>query len=217
MQAFVKAVFALIGMSLLAYVAWRWQINGWPSLLWVATVVLMMIIRAPFADKTKTNEITARTSVSVERGLLILVSFGGTILPLTHLATGIFDFANYQLPEWAAGGGGVLLIFGLWLFWKSHADLGRNWSVTTELHEDQKLITTGVYRTIRHPMYSAIWILFLTQPLFIQNWIAGLSGPIAFAIMYVLRVPYEEKMMRERFGQAYDDYCARSGRILPRF
>ncbi|MEL6666781.1 MAG: protein-S-isoprenylcysteine O-methyltransferase [Pseudomonadota bacterium] len=211
-----KSIFTFVAIGLIACIAWRWQINGWPSLLWVIMVCLMAMIRAPIAAKTNANEITQKTAVSVERGLLLLVSFGGTILPALHLTTGAFEFANYQLPNWAAYWGAGLLILGLWLFRRSHADLGQNWSVTTELRDGQKLITSGVYKTIRHPMYSAIWILFLTQPLFVHNWIAGVSGPIAFAAMYFIRVPYEEKMMRERFGEAYDDYCLRSGRVLPR-
>ncbi|MEM9421501.1 MAG: isoprenylcysteine carboxylmethyltransferase family protein, partial [Pseudomonadota bacterium] len=91
------------------------------------------------------------------------------------------------------------------------------WSVTTELREGQTLITAGVYKRVRHPMYSAIWILFLVQPLFLHNWLAGFSGPISFAIMYFIRVPYEEKMMRDKFGDEYDEYCRKTGRIWPRF
>ena len=95
-------------------------------------------------------------------------------------------------------------------------DLGLNWSVTTELRAQHDLVTSGVYERIRHPMYAAIWLIFLVQPLFIHNWIAGLSGPLAFAVMYFVRVPYEETMMRERFGEAYDAYCKCSGRLFPR-
>ena len=54
------------------------------------------------------------------------------------------------------------------------------------------------------------------QPLLDHNWIAGFSAPIAFGIMYVIRVPYEEAMMRQKFGSAYDEYCERSGRLVPK-
>ena len=60
-------------------------------------------------------------------------------------------------------------------------------------------------------------MLFAAQPFFIHNWIAGWSGVLSFALMYFLRVSYEEAMMRDRFGALYDDYCERTGRLLPKF
>ncbi len=50
------------------------------------------------------------------------------------------------------------MVAALWLFWRSHADLGRNWSQAFELRKGHELITHGVYRVVRHPMYAAIWL-----------------------------------------------------------
>ena len=99
---------------------------------------------------------------------------------------------------------------------RSHADLGRNWSPGLEVRDAHELVTTGIYDRIRHPMYAAIWISALTQPLLIHNWIAGFLVIPAFAAMWFIRVPNEEAMMRARFGEAWDAYCARAGRLLPR-
>ena len=117
----------------------------------------------------------------------------------------------------ATAAGAVLLGFGLWLFRRSHADLGRNWSVTLELREEHRLVTSGVYERIRHPMYSAIFLVYTAQALLIHNWIAGLGGIFSFGLMYVIRVPKEEAMMREQFGEAYDAYCRSSGRLWPKY
>jgi protein-S-isoprenylcysteine O-methyltransferase Ste14 len=57
----------------------------------------------------------------------------------------------------------------------------------------------------------------LTQPLLIHNWVAGVLVIPAFAAMWRLRVPREEAMMRQAFGAAYDEYCRRTGRLLPKF
>ncbi|MEM8548267.1 MAG: isoprenylcysteine carboxylmethyltransferase family protein, partial [Pseudomonadota bacterium] len=73
-----------------------------------------------------------------------------------------------------------------------------------------------IYANIRHPMYAAIRLFFLAQPLLVQNWIAGLIGPLTFAFMYYVRVPYEEAMMQDCFGEAYVEYCRQTGRILPK-
>ena len=209
-------VLTAVALGLAAAAIWRWQVNGWGSLVWIASMLLLTVIRLPYAKRTQANTITDKRAASTERPLLALVAIGGTFLPLVHLGTGLFSFADYRLPDWAVIVGTAVLIPAYWLFWRSHADLGRNWSATTELRQEHDLVTSGVYKRIRHPMYAAIWLIFLVQPLLVQNWIAGLAGPLAFAIMYFIRVPYEEAMMRDGFGEAYDVYCARAGCLFPR-
>ena len=104
---------------------------------------------------------------------------------------------------------------GLGLFWRSHVDLGNNWSLTTELRQDHSLITSGVYAHVRHPMYTSLWIMTAMQPLFLQNWIIGFLPVLSFAILYFVRVGYEEEMMAAQFGDEYREYCSRTGRLWP--
>lgn len=211
----LRVVMTAVFLALCGLILWRWQINGWGSIVWLGTALLMMIIRSPHEAKNKANKITEKFAVSTERVLLGLVSFGGSILPAIHLSTGVLSFADFEAPTWLPAIGLLILVPGLWLFWRSHADLGRNWSVTTELREEHSLITNGVYQHIRHPMYSAIWLIFLSYPFLIHNWIVGPAGILTFAIMYAVRVPVEESMMRQEFGAAYDAYMKRTGRLWP--
>ena len=104
----------------------------------------------------------------------------------------------------------------LWLFWRSHADLGQNWSVSLEIREGHQLVTHGVYRHIRHPMYASIWLWALAQGMLLANWLAGWSMVPAFAAMYFLRTPREEQLMCESFGEPYRDYMRQTGRLFPR-
>jgi protein-S-isoprenylcysteine O-methyltransferase Ste14 len=73
-----------------------------------------------------------------------------------------------------------------------------------------------VYRRIRHPMYAAIFLFSLAQGLLLDNWLAGWSALATFAVMYLVRLPREEAMMIQQFGQEYRDYMNRTGRLLPR-
>lgn len=194
----------------------RWRESGWGALVWLASYVGMFVIRTPHSIRNRANVIIDARKGLDERLLLVGMFAAMMFLPLLHLATGIFGFADYALPNWATWVGAVLQVPFLWLFWRSHADLGRNWSPGLELRQKHQLITEGVYRYIRHPMYAAIWISALTQPLLIHNWIAGALVIPAFAAMWFLRIPSEEAMMRSQFGEAYDLYCQRTGRLLPR-
>jgi protein-S-isoprenylcysteine O-methyltransferase Ste14 len=65
-------------------------------------------------------------------------------------------------------------------------------------------------------MYASIWLWCLAQGLMLENWLAGWTCFVAFAAMYFLRTPREERMMREFFGQEYQDYMAQTGRLFPR-
>ena len=95
--------------------------------------------------------------------------------------------------------------------------VGQNWSVSLELRENHELVTRGVYRFVRHPMYASIWLWALAQAMLLQNWLAGWSVLPAFALMYVLRTPREERLMCEKFGERYFAYMRQTGRLFPRW
>lgn len=111
---------------------------------------------------------------------------------------------------------GVLcLVVGLCLFHRSHSDLGSNWSITLEVRDQHQLVTYGIYRVVRHPMYLALLLYSAGQALVVPNWLAGPCYGIAFALVCAFRVGPEERMMLEELGTAYDAYMARSKRLIP--
>ncbi len=161
-----------------------------------------------------------------ERGLvgtpiaLGLMFVGMFFIPLVYTFTSRLDGADYRLPrearESAGGVGMIILAMAVWLFWRSHADLGRNWSPSLELREGHELVTEGVYRSVRHPMYASMWLWGVAQALLLQNWIAGWVSLVMFMPLYMLRVPREERMMLDEFGEEYRAYMDRTGRVIPR-
>ena len=194
----------------------RLQSNGLGSLVWYTATVAILAIRAPFKARRMSNMIVEKRMVSVDRVLLFAVLMSCFFLPLLQLLFNLFSFASYALPGALTALGAVLVVVAVLIFWRSHADLGRNWSPTLEVREEHTLVTEGVYSRIRHPMYTAIFLLYIAQPLLIHNWIAGALAPVAFAVMYVMRMPEEEAMMRDLFGAEYEQYCGRTGRLVPR-
>lgn len=174
-------------------------------------------IRGVYAHRTKYEQKAHRQIDGLEKALLIAVISSSLLLPLLYLFTPLLAFADYDLPAAFRWLGTAIMLAALWLFWRSHADLGQNWSVSLEIRQEHQLVKHGVYRLIRHPMYAAIWLFSIAQALLLANWLAGWSAVVPFAVMYFLRTPREERMMCQFFGQEYRDYMRQTGRLFPRF
>ena len=180
----------------------------------LASTVIMVAIRAPHGRRSQQVKVTRSHKTPLDTGLLVL-AWVGFSLPLVWIASPAFAFAEYPLRPGPLIVGVTCYVVGLWLFYRSHADLGTNWSVTLEIREQHRLITQGVYRRIRHPMYSALALYSVGHALVIPNWVAGPSNLIAFAILFALRVRPEERMMVAEFGDEYIAYATETKRLVP--
>ena len=149
-----------------------------------------------------------------ERVLLILMSIG-FVGPLLWVASPLLRFADRVLLPAPFAMGVVLIVAGLALLQRSHAALGKNWSITLELRENHQLVTRGLHRHVRHPMYSALLLYAVGLALALPNWLAGLSYLAAVIALVGLRLAPEEQMMLERFGEEYEAYMQRTKRLIP--
>jgi protein-S-isoprenylcysteine O-methyltransferase Ste14 len=181
----------------------------------LGSLLAFVLIRWPHGKRSATVPIADDRKGGLEIGLLILALLGTTLIPVLWMTTGLFAFAEYRLRPVPYALGLAFAAIGLWLFYRSHKDLGSNWSVTLQVRDEHRLVTSGVYAHIRHPMYSSMFLLGIAQVLFLPNWFAGPAYLGSFGILYVLRVGIEERMMLDRFGTPYQEYQERSGRLIP--
>jgi protein-S-isoprenylcysteine O-methyltransferase Ste14 len=185
------------------------------KLLHALCMVAWWAIRRPFERKSKRN-VLVHDAMDLRETLLLGISLTGLgVVPAIYIVTGFPAALDQPFSPLRAAAG--LLVFGaaLALFHATHKALGRNWSVTLAVRQDHALITGGVYRFVRHPMYSAFWLWAIAQALTLQNWVAGPAGLIGFGTLYLLRVGREEALMRSTFGVAWDAYAARTPRVVP--
>jgi protein-S-isoprenylcysteine O-methyltransferase Ste14 len=183
--------------------------------IWAIGCVAWFIIRYPHQRRSRKTRIASRTQTGLERFLLTVSFCGLGVIPFIYVATGQPKFADYAFNPILAWLGAILFAASLALFYVVHRDLGRSWSVTLELRDNHALITHGVYKWVRHPMYSAFWLWAIAQALLLPNWIAGFAGIVGFGTLYFCRVGHEEKMMIDGFGDSYREYMARTKRIIP--
>jgi|SRR3974390_457008 len=185
------------------------------ALIWFAGLVGWYVIRHPFARKAKKIAVSKSLFDPRESILLAIASLGLFLIPGLYILTGIPASLDRPFIAAAAWLGLVPLCASLWLFRRSHVDLGRNWSISLEIRQHHTLVKTGVYRLIRHPMYTSFFLLGLAQMLLLPNWLAGSSGLIGVTILFVFRVRREERMMLQMIGDEYRAYMATTKRLIP--
>ena len=187
-----------------------------PNSLFFIGLLIQFGIRHHFIQRTKSEEKTVRRVDGMEKVLLAIVLPAALILPPLYCFTPLLSFADYELAPGIRWTGALMMVASLWLFLRSHLDLGQNWSVSLELRKGHELVSQGVYRRVRHPMYASIWLWGLAQGMMFANWFAGWAVIPAFAVMYFVRMPREEQLMIEEFGDEYREYADRTGRLFPR-
>src|SRR4029453_19332465 len=179
----------------------------------VATVA-MVAIRAPHGRLSRTIRVVESRKGSLEIFLLAVASIA-FLIPIFVISTTWVAFADYRLYLAPFLAGSFLLALGLWLFYRSHSDLGTNWSVTLEIREAHGLVTDGVYGRVRHPIYVALLLYVLGQVMLFPHWVAGPAFAVAMVLLCAFRLGPEEALMREHFKSAYDAYASRTKRLIP--
>jgi protein-S-isoprenylcysteine O-methyltransferase Ste14 len=182
---------------------------------WALMVSAWYVIRLPYERRSKRASVDTNEKGRPEYLRMTIAGSGLGLLPAVYLWTPLLDFAD-RASSWTLVIPGCIAAGGaLALFFLTHKALGKLWSVSLQLKAEHKLVTHGIYETLRHPMYTAFWLMAQAQALFLANWVAGLSGLLGFGFLFFSRIGPEEKMMEMRFGQEWQRYCARTWRIIP--
>ena len=79
------------------------------------------------------------------------------------------------------------------------------------------LVKEGPYAKMRHPIYLAFLLMQVSVLLLTSNWLIGLSGLAIIVAVILIRVPEEEKLLIEQFGDEYREYMKNTGAFLPEF
>ena len=109
-----------------------------------------------------------------------------------------------------------LAVSSVWMALAAVHTLSRHWSLGAQLIEGHRLVTTGPYGVVRHPIYAGMLGLMLATALAFSRWIVILPATIVFVVGTVLRVQSEEKLLRETFGAEFEAYWQRVPMLIPR-
>lgn len=119
-------------------------------------------------------------------------------------------------PDWLRWMGVALGILSLGFYAWSRITLGKEWSSCLQMREAHHLVTTGPYAWIRHPIYLALMGFITAIALIAANWFL-ITFLVISIVDLALRIPNEEQMMIEVFGDEYQVYMQRTGRLFPKY
>jgi protein-S-isoprenylcysteine O-methyltransferase Ste14 len=194
--------------------------------LYFILLVFASIIRA-FGVRKANNWWKNKDKVAQDRNsrkdkiLLGFVFLGMQAVPVLYVFSPYLDFADYEIEHtlslilgWT---GAFIFLLAVYILWKSHVELGLDFSPKLQLRKEHTLVTKGIFRKIRHPMYTAHFLWSIAQLLLLQNWIAGWGFLVTLLPLYMTRVKEEERMMLDEFGDRYLSYMRKTGRLLPKW
>lgn len=168
------------------------------------------------ADKETGEKISRKADGTF---MMTIIRIGGLILwlsPLVYLTNPSWmAWSKIGLPEWVRWLGigiGIFCTFGIyWLF----SSIGSGITPTSATRKDHKLVTNGIYRYIRHPLYTFGASMFVAFGMMADNWFIAALGIFTFVIM-AIRTPKEEANLIEKFGDEYHEYMKHTGRFFPK-
>ncbi len=157
----------------------------------------------------------ARPLRTAEWAYAVLV-YGGVLLvalPSLGVKSGPRLWTPPRAAEWVVA---ALAPLGFGLAWWARLHLGRDWSWEVRRKEGHRLVDTGPYAVVRHPIYTGLLLAALATAVLEATW-PSWAGFVMFALGLWLKASLEERFLSRELGaETYARYVARTGKLLPR-
>jgi protein-S-isoprenylcysteine O-methyltransferase Ste14 len=105
---------------------------------------------------------------------------------------------------------------GALLFHRSARALGENWSLVARTRAEHQLVRNGPFARLRHPIYLSMLLLLAALGIGLGHLWGLLAAIPVFLVGTVIRIREEERLLRNQFGSAYDDYAIQTPALIPR-
>jgi len=173
---------------------------------------LAAMVAAQRARASAEGETTARRSRASMAGVTIQgLAIGFTCIGVQRAT--LDPLSTKALVEAAAVA--LLMAAAVWLFVWASRTMGRNWSIVARTRGDHALVTTGPFAWIRHPIYTAMFLMMIAMAIGLGHMARLLIAVPLYALGTAIRVRIEERLLRTAFGSAYDEYANRVKRFIP--
>ncbi|MEA2978531.1 MAG: hypothetical protein QOF09_354 [Alphaproteobacteria bacterium] len=203
------ATLAYFGLAILGWGGWA-PFFSHPPLVALAVVSVLMVAAAAFSEGN-----LSRGQREDRSNRWVLAAFG-----LIGLLSAYLPAYTDRVEFWTIDGdtvrwigvalyaaGGVLRLWPVFV-------LGRRFSGLVAIQPGHRLLTTGVYRVIRHPSYLGMLVLSLGWALAFRSWIGVILAALTIPPV-IARIRAEEALLGSQFGAEYENYRARTSRLIP--
>ena len=172
--------------------------------------------QAARANPSGETELRNVSESKLRLALMAVSGLGANLLTLLWIINPVWlRWSRLPLPDWLRWVGVVVGAIAVWLGYLAHRTLGTNYTATLKRMEGRRFVVQGVYRWVRHPMYTSFFAVLAADFLLTANWLIGLLGMV-YSLVIVERVGHEERILLESFGDEYRQYMRRVGRFFPR-
>jgi protein-S-isoprenylcysteine O-methyltransferase Ste14 len=206
-KAFGGLIFFLIALAALIFLS-AWTLDYWQAWIFLALMTLLTFGVTGYLMKNDPKLLERRVSAGPgaekEKTQIIIQSFAAVAFIMVIIVPGLdHRFMWSQAPPSAVIGGNLLIMLGFYVIFLVFKE-NTFTSSTIEIQQDQRVISTGPYALVRHPMYVGALIFLLGVPLALGSWWGLLTfPPISAAIIW--RLLDEEKFLAKNL-QGYSEY-----------
>jgi protein-S-isoprenylcysteine O-methyltransferase Ste14 len=177
----------------------------------VAAVLIAVVINFSFDNKEREAQQEKKSFVATGSMMLFLLIF----LFVLKYHIGYLNLQEFWTRIIFTIIGLILIVLGTIVNLKGRLILGKNWANQIIIYQHHDLLTEGVYRIVRHPLYaSTIW-MFYGATLVYFNWVALAGTTMVFLPMMIYRARQEEELLIKRFPN-YKQYQGKTGMFFPR-
>jgi protein-S-isoprenylcysteine O-methyltransferase Ste14 len=175
------------------------------SLVWIISEIVLARLKHSDTAGTKQDKFSLRILwATIILGIVI-----GNLLAIYRVGT--IPTGSYYI----AISGLVLIVVGLVVRWIAILTLWKYFTVDVSIASDHRLVSSGLYKVVRHPAYTGSLLSFLGLGLVFSNWLTLLVIFVPITVAFVYRIKVEEKALVEFFGDRYVRYCATTKRLIP--
>ena len=214
LSAFIKFILGIVLVAALLFLpAWTFSYPGawlFMGLLFLPMFVMgiVLLIKAPALLEKRLNN---KEKAGAQRGVVLL---SGLMFPIGFVLSALdFRFGWSHVPLWLVIAASVLFLLGYGMYaevMRENAYLSR----TVEVQENQRVISTGLYGVVRHPMYLATLLMFLPMPLILGSFF-GLIPFALYPVIIAVRIVSEERILTEGLSGYAEYKCRMRYRLIP--
>ena len=172
------------------------------TIIWIAEFAI-------FPSRYREKDRSERKSF---RRIMVAILISHTLSISTSLA-GVFPYPNTD--TWLMYVALIVYLTGLLLRYIGILHLGHHFTRDVEVSKTQTLVSTGPYRLLRHPLYLGLWLLTISVPFFLNNWVMLTFSTVMMFVILNHRMLIEEQLMEDVIGDPYRQWKNSRYRFIP--